>query len=307
MTFARPFRLVVAAAAAGLALALALAGAPAAHGFDDANPALAAAAISGRAYYRVSDFENAARRLQMETTLAEKAAQPPSEETLRMLAECYERLDDITGQTWALEKLVTHYPKPRYWSQLIARTQRRQDFGDWLELDVLRLRRETGSLQGPDDYLSLATLALRSGFPAEASAALEQGFARGVLGSGADAARQRGLRDEAARQAAELHRAIDGPQAARDAGAATGGEALVQLGYVYVTYGEYARGLPLIQAGLRKGGIDKPQDAAMRLGIAYLRAGRNADALQTLSTVTGVHGAADLGHLWYLYALRNSM
>jgi hypothetical protein len=45
----------------------------------------------------------------------------------------------------------------------------------------------------------------------------------------------------------------------------------------------------------------------MHLGIAYLQAGRKADALQTLSTVTGIHGAADLGHLWYLYALRNSM
>lgn len=301
MTFARSFRFVV------LAAGLALLGEPTAHGFDDANPALTAAARSGRAYYRVSDFENAARHLQMETMLAEKAAQSPSEESLQMLAECYARLDDVTGQTWALEKLVTHYPKPRYWSQLISRTQRRKDFGEQLELDVLRLRRDTGSLQGPDDYLALAALALHSGFPAEASAVLDQGLARGVLGTGADASRQRGLRDEAARQATELHRAIDGPQAARDAAAAPTGEALVQLGYAYVTYGEYARGIPLIQIGLRKGGIDKPQDTAIRLGIAYLQAGRKADALQTLSTITGAHGAADLGHLWYLYALGNAM
>lgn len=301
MTFARLSRIVVAAAG------LALAGAPPAFCADDASAALAAAAQSGRAYFRVNDFENAARRLQVETALAEKAGQSPSEESLQMLAECYARLDDITGQTWALEKLVTHYPRPRYWSELITRTQQRQDFGDRLALDVLRLRRETGALQGPDDYLSLATLALRAGFPAEATAALDLGFARGVLGTGADAPRQRGLREETARQAAELRRAIDTPQAARDAAAAPTGEALVQLGYIHVTYGDYAKGLPMIQAGLRKGGIDKPQDAAMRLGIACLQAGRKAEALQILSTVTGMHGAADLGHLWYLYALRNSM
>ena len=301
MTFARPFRLVLVAAG------LALAGVPAVYGFDDASATLASAARAGREYFRANDFENAARNLQVEAALAEKSAQSPSEQSLQMLAECYARLADVTGQAWALEKLVTHYPKPRYWSQLIAHTQRRQEFGGRLALDVLRLRRVTGALQGPDDYMALASLALRSGFPAEASKALDQGFARGVLGTGPDAARQRGLRDEAARQAAELHRVIDDPQATRDASAAPTGEALVQLGYEFVTYGDYAKGLALIQAGLRKGGIDKPQDTTMRLGIAYLQAGRKADALQTLSTVTGVHGAADLGHLWYLYALRNSM
>jgi len=300
MNIARPFRFLIAG--------LVLANAQAVHGIDgDASQAQIAAAAAGRSFFRANDFENAARNLQLETSLAEKSAQPPSEESLQMLAQCYARLGDVTGQTWALERLVTHYPRPRYWSELITRTQRRQDFAQRLALDFLRLRRATGSLQGADDYAALATLAMRAGFPAEAAAAVDAGFSHGVLGAGTDAARFHGLHDTAARQAADRHRAIEDPQAIQDAASQPTGEALIQLGYEFVTYGEYAKGLPLIQTGLRKGGIDKPSDAVMRLGMAYLLAGRKADALTTLATVTGVHGAADLGHLWYLHALGNAM
>jgi hypothetical protein len=290
-----------------VAACLVVALAPVACAADEPGPALVAAAPSGRHYFEANDFENAARQLQLETSLAEKSGQAPLEASLRMLVECYSRLADVAGQTWALEKLVTHYPKPQYWSALIARFERHRDFGERLSLDVLRLRRATGTLQGSDGYLALATLAMRSGFPAEANAELGLGFARGILGVGPDAARQRALRDEAARQAAEQRLALDRPQAVQEAAATSNGEALVQLGYAHVTQGDHATGIALIRAGLRKGGIERPQDATMRLGIAYLQAGRKADALQTLSTVTGMHGAADLGHLWYLYALRNSM
>lgn len=290
-----------------MAACLAMAIVPAARGSEGSDAGLSASAASGRAYFRANDYENAARSLQLETSVAEKAGVAPPEESLQMLAECYARLSDVTGQAWALERLVTHYPKPKYWSDLISHTQRRKDFGERLSLDVLRLRRETGTLQGPGDYVELAGLAMRAGFPAEASAALEQGFARGVLGVGSDAVHQRELRADALRQAAEQRSALDRMDVAHATGASGSGEALVQLGYAYVTYGDYAKGLALMRTGLRKGGLERPEDANMRLGIAYVQAGRKAEALQTLSAVTGMHGAADLGHLWYLYALGNAM
>lgn len=290
-----------------VAACLAMAIVPDAHGSEASEVSVSATAASGRAYFRANDFENAARSLQLEASVAEKAGAAPPEESLQMLAECFARLSDVTGQAWALEKLVTHYPKPKYWSDLISLNQRRKDFGERLALDVLRLRRETGTLQGPGDYVELAGLAMRAGYPAEASAALEQGFARGVLGVGSDAARQRALHADALRQAADQRSTLDRMGVAYATGASGSGEALVHLGYVYVTYGDHARGLSLMQAGLRKGGLERPEDATMRLGIAYVQAGRKAEALQTLSAVTGMHGAADLGHLWYLYALGNAM
>ena len=78
---------------------------------------------------------------------------------------------------------------------------------------------------------------------------------------------------------------------------------MFNLGYAHVTMGNFAKGLPLMEQGLRKGGLEnKPQDARMRLGIAYLMAGQKAKAIETFKAVAGRHGAADLGRIWSLYA-----
>ena len=54
---------------------------------------------------------------------------------------------------------------------------------------------------------------------------------------------------------------------------------------------------------MRKGGLDnRPQDAKLRLGVAYLLAGDKAKAIDTFKTVGGMHGAADLARLYGIYA-----
>ena len=72
---------------------------------------------------------------------AERTSGVPSEESLRMLRACYAQLGDISGRMWALEKLVTYFPKKEHWAELIARTQSRQGFGERLALDVQRLKK----------------------------------------------------------------------------------------------------------------------------------------------------------------------
>ena len=50
--------------------------------------------------------------------------------------------------------------------------------------------------------------------------------------------------------------------------AAKDGNDLVQIGYAYVTMGQADKGIPLIEQGLAKGGLKRPDDAQLRLGIA---------------------------------------
>ena len=288
-----------------MALMLFLLAFPAANAAGAAPEPARAASSAGCA--ESTDYEQAARDLQVETMQAERASVPPPEDSLHALAECYARLHDITGQMWALEKLVTYFPRPGYWAELISRTQERKDFGERLALDVLRLRKATKTLDGARDYLEIVALSTKAGYPAEAKVALEEGFARGILGTGLRGAQHRELRARVSRETIEARRLAHNPEEQQRATDAKSGEALLALGYAHVTLGEYAQGLQLMKQGLRKGGIDRPQDAMMRLGIAYLLAGQQSQALVTLASVTGAHGAADLGHLWYLYALHDSM
>jgi tetratricopeptide (TPR) repeat protein len=143
---------------------------------------------------------------------------------------------------------------------------------------------------------------LQAGFPAEAKKIIDQGFASSALGTGTDAERQKRLRDLATKQASDDRKTL--AQNETEAGNAKDGTALINVGYAYVTYGDFDKGLKLMEQGLQKGSVRRPDDATLHLGEAYLLAGQKAKAVQTFKTVQGNDGTADLARLWILHAGR---
>jgi hypothetical protein len=169
-----------------------------------------------------------------------------------------------------------------------------------LGVHVYRLRLATGNLATANDYMEMAQLALQQGVPAEAKSVMDKGYEKGVLGKGPEAERQKRLRDLIQRSLDESlkSRAKD----EKDALAAKDGNDLVKVGLNYVYEGNAAKGVQLIQQGIRKGGLKRPEDAKLRLGEAQLHAGHKQQAVATLRTVQGNDGAADIARLWTLYA-----
>jgi len=76
----------------------------------------------------------------------------------------------------------------------------------------------------------------------------------------------------------------------------------VRIGLNYVYEGNADKGLALIQQGIKKGGLKRPDDAKLLLGEAELHAGHRNRAVQTFKTVHGNDGAADIARLWVLEA-----
>jgi tetratricopeptide (TPR) repeat protein len=116
------------------------------------------------------------------------------------------------------------------------------------------------------------------------------------------------MRDIVERQLAEDRESLRGTELETKAEAQKdGGLALVNLGFAYVTNGQYDRGIALMERGMAKGASSgvpnkKAQDSRLHLGIAYLMAGRKEKALEIFKSIDGVHGAADLGRLWAIHA-----
>jgi tetratricopeptide (TPR) repeat protein len=249
-----------------------------------------------QAQYLGGSYANAAKELNDLIAADEKAGRSPSEEQLQLLANCQLKLNDKAGYVAALEKLVTHYPKKDYWADLLARLQRKPGFSDRFTLDVYRLMLATGTMHEGGDYMEMAQLALQAGFPAEAKKVVTEGFAKNLLGTGADADRHKRLRDLASKQADDDKKAMAADE--KTTAAAKEGDALVKLGYAYVTAGDVDKGLGLMEQGMAKGALKRPEDAKLHLGMAYLQAGNRAKANQILRTVGGNDGAADLARLW---------
>lgn len=248
------------------------------------------------AYYLGGDYANAAKELNAEIQADDKTGKAPGEERLKLLGGCYAQMNDNAGYVSVLERLVAHYPTKEYWADLLARLQRKPGFSDRLALDVFRLQMATGNLTSADNFMEMTQLALQAGFPGEAKRVVEKGFQSGALGTGPDAERHKRLRDMVNKKVAEDQKALGEGNA--QAEAAKNGVALFNIGYNYVANGDAEKGIPMMERGIAKGGLKRPEDDKLHLGIAYLQTGNKAKAAQVLKTVQGTDGTADLARLW---------
>lgn len=247
------------------------------------------------------DYAAIAREAQAAVSAAEAGGRKPDEGDLLRLADAQQRTGQTQPRAATLDKLLAYYPKKDYWAIFLGQLPRKSGFSDRFSLDVLRLKLATGTLTKTDDFMEMAQLSLQAGLPTEGRAVIDKGFASGALGTGAEAERHKRLRDLAIKQEGEWKAAID--KEVQEASAARNGNALVQLGYALASTGQYDKGITLIEQGIAKGGLKRPEDAKLRLGLALLQSGKHkAKAVQTLRSVQGADGAADLGRLWAVYA-----
>jgi hypothetical protein len=231
----------------------------------------------------------------VQTDLA--ANRKPAEQVLRVLGFSQQKAGDNAGYLQTLELMVQHHPTPEYWADVVSRTVRKPGFADdRLRIDVYRLQRALGVALMGDEVADMAQRAMSAGLPAEAQKLMEEGYAAGLLGKGPDAAAHAKLRDQANKAAAADQKQFADAEAA--AQKAKDGNALVNLGLAIAGTGAHARGAGLIEQGIAKGGLRRPDEAALRLGWVQWRAGRADDALKTLSAVQGNDGTADIARLW---------
>ena len=78
------------------------------------------------------------------------------------------------------------------------------------------------------------------------------------------------------------------------------------LGYALVQAGQADKGLKMMEAAIKAGGLKNPEDAKLRLGEAYAAAGKKQQAIATLKTVGGKDGTAELARYWIL-AINNPL
>lgn len=262
------------------------------------NPKIRSAVIQAR--YAGSDFATAATELTADLDADERAGRKPEEVRLQLLASCYLQLNNQAGYAHALERLVRHFPKPQHWLELAIRLQKQPGFAERLTLDVLRLQRVTGSLMDADEYAYLGQLALQAGMPAEAREVLEEGFAKGVLGQGSEASKQKELRELANRQAA-----ADAKQQTENESRGiqrNESNTLFADGHALATAGRAETGLAWMEQALAKGGLKRPADAWLHLGETYLAAGKKDQARAAFTKADGPDGLRDLARLWSILA-----
>jgi hypothetical protein len=261
------------------------------------EPAMRTALIG--AYFETKDWADAAKEQLDQINGEEKAGQPAPEAQYQLLMNCYINLKDNASYAALLERVVQKYPKPDYWANIIHQVQIKSGFNSSrLNLDLSRLKLATGNLKSGQDYRDMVQEALQEKLTAEAKDILDKAFAQNLIGTGDLAVRDNKLRDF-------VNKAVDDDKASIDAKAEQAvnekdGAAMVDIGSDYVGYGQFDKGLKLMEDGIAADKLKHPDDAKLHLALAYLHAGKKDKALATLKTVGGTDGPADLARIWIL-------
>lgn len=253
-----------------------------------------------QSHYLLKDYASAAALLKEIVRNDEAAGRVTAESQLKLWVNCESILNRQAEVVAAMEKLVTHYPTKEYWNDLIYRIRRNPEFSERLLLDVYRLQMNAGTLESPEEVMDMAAMAMQAGFPSEAKKILDKGYADKLLGTGADAPKQKKLLDQAQKAATDdLRTQAQEEQRANDA---KNGTVTVNTGFNFVLLGQFDKGIALIERGIAKGGLKYPDSATLKLAMAQLYAGQKDKAVQTFKTIAAKDGSADLARLWVLWA-----
>jgi tetratricopeptide (TPR) repeat protein len=264
------------------------------HGVND----LDTLGLIAKAEYLTGKYKDAAAEMQEIVGKQDK----PDEESLKLLWQFDLKANDDAGAAKAVEKLVTYYPKPEYWANALAPLVRMDIKDAHLQLNVYRLMNDVGVLKLPSDYAEMAEIALDAGYPGETQNVLQQAFAKNVFVEQRDKDRYQHLLEGAKQRAAKDQAQLATVE--QTAAAAPNGDALVQLGAAYISYGQNDKAVAAISKGIAKGGLKSPDEANLLLGLAQLRQKNNSAAQQAFDKVASSsnNGYARLGKLWALRA-----
>jgi tetratricopeptide (TPR) repeat protein len=201
---------------------------------------------------------------------------------------------DAIAREW-----VAAYPSAKNWRDAIRIYQTSSGLDDASLLDSMRLARAVGALQGENDYFRFANTLVAKGFPGEAKAVLDQGFAAKTIDKSRAtfsqlytlaSSRSQGDRASLAASAAAARSAPDAKKA-------------MTTGDAYYGYGDYTQAADMFRLALTKSGVDKDL-ANLRLGMSLLMAGDTAGATAALKAAGGAQ--TEVAQLWLTYAAQKA-
>jgi len=263
-------------------------------GYADADTFL----VVAQSYYQQNDYKNAREFTGSWIRDLEKRGQRPKENAIQIYVTSCMRLKDEACTAAGFEKLVTYYPDPAGWANLMQSLFATRN--DAAAFNAYRLATEVGAMRTGDDYTEMAQRAIEKGLPGEAQAALEAGFARKAFTEKRDVDRNTRLLATAKERAAADRAGL--AKADKEAAAGKSADADLRVGQAYMSYGQYAAAVAAIQRGIAKGNASDPAEAQMVLGIAQLKAGNRSEATKAFRAVKGDADIQRVAKLWSLRA-----
>ncbi len=263
-------------------------------------PARGLRVLVGQAYYLNKDWRGTIEYERDLVAREVKAGQKPTKQSLQLVQSSCQQLHDDPCLLDAVQQLILYYPTQQYWQYLLAQVFNTVKSDSNL-LQTYRLAFEIGVLKRPHDFTTYAELAIEASDPGEAEQVMTAALKNNMFADPHEKAKAERILADAKRKAAKDLAGGLGSTAEAAALQKTG-DSDVRVGLAYFGYQQYDKAVNEIQQGIAKGGLAKPAEAHLLLGVAQLKAGHKNAALRSFGRVKGDPTLARLAALWSLKA-----
>ena len=230
------------------------------------TPSTNAYVLLANGYFQLKDFDKSLSNIQIAIDREEAAGKLPKEQWYNLARFIHFDRDNFREALDILEILIMYYPKKQYWVQASHLYGEEKD--EARQLAILEATYEQNLLDRSQDIVLLSQLYLQAEVPFPAARAMEKGLADDIVEK---ESKNYELAGVAWRQAQEVTKSLPMLEAA--ASKSEKGELYARLGNVYLDVDKNKEAVEALKRGLDRGGVKRPDQARLALGMAYFNLG----------------------------------
>ena len=230
------------------------------------TPSTNAYVLLANGYFQLKEYDKSLSNIQIAIDREEAAGKVPKEQWYNLARFIHFDRDNFRKALDILEILVMYYPKKQYWVQASHLYGEEKD--EARQLAILEATYEQNLLDRSQDIVLLSQLYLQAEVPFPAARAMEKGLADDIVEK---ESKNYELAGVAWRQAQEVTKSLPMLEAA--ASKSEKGELYARLGNVYLDVDKNKEAVEALKRGLDRGGVKRPDQARLALGMAYFNLG----------------------------------
>ncbi|EED34177.1 tetratricopeptide TPR_2 [Luminiphilus syltensis NOR5-1B] len=250
--------------------------------------------LLAQGYYQKKDYDEALVNVETAISMYEAKGKLPKEQWYNLARFLYFDKNDIDNALATLELLLMYYPKKSYWVQASHLYGEKKQEGN--QLAMLEAAHEQGLLDKSSDLVTLAYLYLNAEVPYPAAKVMTAGFEADVI---EDKSTNYELAGTAWRQAQERKKSI--PYMEKAASKSDEGELFVRLGNLYLDGDQFKQAVTALEKGLKKGGVKRPDQARLALGMAHFNLGNYSSARKVFRVAAKDDRSESYARQWLKY------
>jgi tetratricopeptide (TPR) repeat protein len=230
------------------------------------KPNAGAYVLLAQGYYQVKNYNAALQNVETAIAMHEGEGKLPKEQWYNLARFLYFDKEDFDSALDVLNTLIIYYPKKQYWVQASHLYGEKKD--ETRQLALMEAAYEQGFLDRSSELVTMAYLYLNAEAPYYAGSVIQKGLDEELV---EEKSKNYELAGSAWAQAREVEKSI--PMMEKAAAKSDEGELYVRLGNVYLDGDQFAKAAESVQKGLKRGGVKRPDQAMLVLGMSYFNLG----------------------------------